>query len=350
MYGLTKEDITKAVVVASLATATAFCLYKGWKIGRRLYEDHKEVEELEEKREAVERIIAETKKATWKQHEPDEYDLAEDETEEPTTIKTISDIDEIIANTDSPEIYIHHPVSNEEMKDYVSASINNDHTENYVEPKKTSDVDYTDITDSSSKLMTVDEMNEKIPGIAMSEEDRKLKYDKDSIEAWNQYVDVSLVGIPKDSETRIVMERLYDHEVILTDGDDTVESNILDMRIDFFGEDSKWVDSELTLGEIIKFFAGKLDYDLGPEYGGTVNWLYNLTSRLGLDSDNTNEEDFMEEFADEIVDHTFSRYDAGRDEQLHGIFGLTESEMTPVDDENGEKFMQEYWDFLNICQ
>lgn len=302
MYGLTKEDITKAVVVASLATATAFCLYKGWKIGRRLYEDHKELEELEEKREAVERIIAETKKATWKQHEPDEYDLAEDETEEPTTIKTTGDIDEVLADIDD------------------------------------------------SKLMTVDEMNEDIPGTAMSEEDRKLKYDKDSIEAWNQYVDVSLVGIPKDSETRIVMERLYDQEVILTDGDDTVESNILDMRIDFFGEDSKWVDSELTLGEIIKFFAGKLDYDLGPEYGGTVNWLYNLTSRLGLDSDNTNEEDFMDEFADEIVNHTFSRYDASRDEQLHGIFGLAESEMTPVDDENGEKFMQEYWDFLNICQ
>ena len=292
MYGLTKKDIMKTVVVASLATATAFCLYKGWKIGRRLYEDHKEAEKLEDKREAVERIIAETKKETLRRQEPEKDDLEENE---PITVETVSDIDDVLADD----------------KKFESG---------------------------------------EIPGTVMSEEDKKLKYDKDSFEAWKQYVDVSLVGIPKESETRIVMERLYDQEVILTDDDDTVESNILDMRIDFFGEDSKWVDSELTLGEIFKFFAGKLDYDLGPEYGGTVNWLYKLTSRLGLDSENTNEEDFMEEFADEIVNHNFSRYEAESDEQLYGIFGLSESEMTPVDDENGEKFMQEYWDFLNICQ
>ena len=299
MYGLTKKDIMKTVVVASLATATAFCLYKGWKIGRRLYEDHKEAEKLEDKREAVERIIAETKKETLRRQEPVADGL---EDNEPITVETISDIDDVLADDERFE----------------SESISSDDGE--------------------------------IPGTVMSEEDKKLKYDKDSFEAWKQYVDVSLVGIPKESETRIVMERLYDQEVILTDSDDTIESIILDMRIDFFGEDSKWVDSELTLGEIFKFFAGKLDYDLGPEYGGTVNWLYKLTSRLGLDSENTNEEDFMEEFADEIVNHNFSRYDADTDEQLYGIFGLSESEMTPVKDGNSDKFMQEYWDFLNICQ
>ena len=292
MYELTKKDIIKTVVVASLATATAFCLYKGWKIGRRIYEDH-QIEKMEdEKWEAVGRIIAETKKETLKRQEPVEGDLEDDE---PTTIKTVSDIDDVLAD--------------------------------------------------DARFESVD-----ISGSDMSEEDMKLKYDKDSYEAWTQYVDVNLVGLPKGSETRIVMERLYDQEVMLTDGDDIVESNILDMRIDFFGEASRWIDSELTIGEILKFFAGKLDYDLGPDYGGVANWLFELTTRLGLDSDNTNEEDFMEEFADEIVNHTFSRYDAGRDEQLNGIFGLTESEMTPVDDENGEKFMQEYWDFLNICQ
>lgn len=288
MYELTKKDIIKTVVVASLATATAFCLYKGWKIGRRLYEERQEAEKEEDKREAVERIIEETKKETLKRQEPDEDDSEDDE---PTTIRTVSDIDDILADDERFE----------------SAT-------------------------------------------TMSEEDMKLKYDKDSFEAWTQYVDVNLVGLPKGSETRIVMERLYDQDVILTDDDDTIESIILDMRIDFFGEDSKWIDSDLTLGEIIKFFASKLDYDLGPDYGGVANWLFELTTRLGLDSDNTDEEDFMEEFADEIVNHNFSRYDAGRDEQLHGIFGLTESEMTPVGDENGDKFMQEYWDFLNICQ
>ena len=299
MYGLTKKDIMKTVVVASLATATAFCLYKGWKIGRRLYED-RQIEKMEDaKWEALGRINSEIKKSTVEQDEPVENNLEDDE---PTTIKTVSDIDDVLAD------------------------------------------------DERFESVGVSDSNGEDPVTTMSEEDMKLKYDKDSFEAWTQYVDVNLVGLPKDSETRIVMERLYDQEVILTDGDDTIESIILDMRIDFFGEDSRWIDSDLTLGEIIKFFAGKLDYDLGPDYGGVANWLFELTTRLGLDSDNTNEEDFMEEFTDEIVNHNFSRYDAGRDEQLHGIFGLTESEMTPVGDENGDKFMQEYWDFLNICQ
>lgn len=314
MYGLTKEDIKKTVVVASLATATAFCLYKGWKVGRRIYEDH-QIEKMEdEKWEAVERIIADTKKETLKRNEPVEEDS---EADDRPTIKTVSDIDEVLADDERFE-----SEGNGSAYDSVV----------------------------SNALNMYKQKDEEVPGTTMSEEDMKLRYDKDSFEAWEQYVDVNLVGIPKGSETRVVMERLYDQEVILTDGDDTVESNILDMRIDFFGEDSKWVDSSVTLGEIVRFFAGKLDYDLGPEYGGIANWLFELTTRLGLDSENTNEEDFLEEFADEILNHSFSRYDAARDEQLHGIFGLTESEMTPVDSENGDRFMQEYWDFLNICQ
>lgn len=291
---LTKQNLIKSVVVASLAAATAFSLYKVWKTGRRMYEERQEAEKLDDKREAITRIKEEVKTTI----EPDDDDLEalEDEDEE-VTVRTVSDIDDALASVDDR---------------------------------------YEGATD-----------DKEVPGMFMTEEDKKLKYDKDSLEAWHQYVDVHLVGMPKDSETRIVMERLYDEGVVMTDSDDTVESNILDARIDFFGPDSKWVDSPMSIGEILDFFAYKLDYDLGPDYGGKINWLYRLVTNLGLDSSNVTESDFMEELGDEIVNHTFSRYISGIDDQAYGIFSLREDQMTEVADDSSDKFMQEYWDYLD---
>lgn len=291
---LTKQNLIKSVVVASLAAATAFSLYKVWQTGRRMYEESQEAEKLEDKREAVTRIKEELKTS---QPEPDEPE------DEEVTLRTTSDIDEVLASID----------------------------------------DVPDVVEEENE----EDVEDDVPDMDMSEEDMKLKYDKDSFDAWKQYVDVHLVGIPKESETRVVLERLYDEEIMLTDSDDTVESNILDTRIDFFGPDSKWVDSSLTLGEILEFFAYKLDYDLGGEYGGKNNWLYRLVNNLGLDSANTNESDFMEELGDEVVSHTFSRYVSSIDDQVYGIFSLREDQMTPVSESDNDKFMQEYWDYLD---
>lgn len=294
---MTKQNLIKSVVVASLAAATAFSLYKVWKTGRRMYEERQEAEKLDEKREAITRIKDEVKTTI----EPDDNDLEplEDEDEE-VTVRTTSDIDDALSSIDVME-----------------------------------------------RMYDVPKDDKEVPGMYMTEEDKKLKYDKDSLDAWKQYVDVHLVGMPKDSETRIVMERLYDEGVVMTDSDDTVESNILDARIDFFGPDSKWVDSPMSIGEILDFFAYKLDYDLGPDYGGKINWLYRLVTNLGLDSSNVNETDFMEELGDEIVNHTFSRYISGIDDQAYGIFSLREDQMTEVSDDSSDKFMQEYWDYLD---
>jgi hypothetical protein len=156
------------------------------------------------------------------------------------------------------------------------------------------------------------------------EEDKELlddlRYEPNSIEAREQFINMELVVLGRDNDTRDVVGMLYDHPFNpISDEDRNLWTRLMDHRIKFFGEQSKWIN-EVTFGDVIMYYGKNAEYNCGEDVRHWVD--YFLTC-----ADINNITLTSEEFAyviDQLNKHIFFNPDL----QSHGLFGLTSFQMT----------------------
>lgn len=171
-----------------------------------------------------------------------------------------------------------------------------------------------------------------------SEVDKTLRYEPDSPEAWAQYKTMLLAGMRQDTEEYEIINALFENCTYYPQsGDEILESNLLDMRIDFFGDKAKRINAPLTVAEVIIFFANKTAYDEGSS---SAMWISTFVANLNISYEMLDDLEAMERLGIDISDRCFTVEKSGT--VLYGIFGLKEQEMYSVN----ENFMRQYWDFL----
>lgn len=287
------KPIIKTVVVASLATATAFFCVK-------LVKEYKKVAKEEAERKAINDA---TVKKTTKDPEPktEEEDTTED-------IAKGSDLDK--------------PFSVNEEDRYSGDEIK---------------VDYNDLDPEDRPETGHDEPDTIKPKKAKKVE--KLRYDPNSKEALEQYHSMLLANFDDHSGTYRLVRRMFDVEVQLgteTDPRATLWSNIQDMRIEFFGHNDV-VDKMPTLGEIFVYLSTKADYDmgLGQEYWCSywlqLNHIFEPISAYDLKSFGKSIEDNNIEEAKDGVTYI-------------GLFHLAIEDM----EDCPEGIIEQYWDFMTV--
>ena len=122
----------------------------------------------------------------------------------------------------------------------------------YTAPITSSDLEVEVDPDDFYPTQDIDEEGEVI-----------LMYDKDSDEAYAQFIDVKLFMLPKMSPVRQMYEILFliPYEPAV-EGDVIRYRDILESRWMFFGEDSRY-SSEISWGELFVYYAEQVDRQVG---------------------------------------------------------------------------------------
>ena len=288
------KPIIKSVVVASLATATAFFCLKVWdeyQVVKKQEEERKEINDA-----TVEKV-ASTKSTT------------EEESHEEETAGSKMD----------------KPFSMDEDVQYKSDDIK---------------TDYSDLDPEDRPSMGHDEPDDVEPVTKIkAKKVERLRYDPNSKEALEQYHSMLLANFDGHGATYRLVRRMFEVPVQLgtdTDPRATLLSNIQDQRIEFFGRDSIYSEDEMpTLGEIFVYLSTKADYDmgLGQEYWCDLWLQYNHIMEpisaydLKLFGKSV-EQDNIEETID--------------GQTFYGIFRLSEESIQDWP----EGIIEQYWDFM----
>lgn len=287
------KPILKSVVAASLATATAFFCLKLW-------DEYKVVKKQEEERKEINAATVEKVAAA----KP-----AKEETTEEEQVGSKMD----------------KPFSMDEDAQYKSDDIK---------------VDYSDLDPEDRPSMAHDEPDDVKPVTKIkAKKVEKLRYNPNSKEALEQYRSMLLANFDDHGGTYRLVRRMFDVKVQLdtdTDPRATLMSNIEDMRIEFFGRDSIYVESDIpTLGEVLVYLSSKADYDMGL---GQEYWC-NYWLQLNHIMEPISAYD-LKMFGKSVEQNNF-------EETVDGItyFGLFRLAIADMQD-CPEGIIEQYWDFM----
>ena len=287
------KPIINSVVVASLATATAFFCLKLWDEYKLVQKQEKERKHINE---ATDQKVEETK--STKKESTDE---------EPAGSK------------------MDKPFSMDEDDQYKSDDIK---------------VDYDELDPEDRPIMGNDEPDDSEPSKPIkAKKVEQLRYDPNSKEALEQYHSMLLANFDNHSATYRLIRRMFEVPVQLgtdTDPRATLLSNIQDKRIEFFGRDSVYSKDEMpTLGEIFIYLSTKADYDMGcgQEYWCEL-WL-NLNNIMEPISSYD-----LKQFGNAVEQNSIEETVDGT--TLYGIFRLSEE----ASEEIPEGIIEQYWDFM----
>lgn len=112
------------------------------------------------------------------------------------------------------------------------------------------------------------------------EEENKLRYEPNSNEALEQFINMELAEWNVQDYTRARMFDLFSFPLITdNEGDLRTISQIADYRADFFGIESKW-NGEVTFADLILHYARHTDYNYGH---GIRHWVEHILEVSGLD-------------------------------------------------------------------
>ena len=255
MRKIPKKTIIKVIAYAGGACAIAFCCYKLYKIVKEVKANEELTliinQELAERR-AAGRIVEEIEVGKASRPDIDEW---EDEIDDDEDAISFEDWD------------------NETQEEYIAR------TSKYYYPDK--------------------------------EELSDLRFDPNSIEAWNQYVDMRLADIRDITDTKDLMRRLFTHEFRPeNDGDRLLFHHIHGKRSEFFGRNSKWNDGG-TWAEVILHFAELTDFDID---GGVEYWVIRFLENLELSV--LDKESRIDEVLEDLELHEFET------SKGHGLFAL----------------------------
>ena len=284
------KTLIKTVVFAGCAGATAFCVYKAWKIAKEYWAS----EEAKDRLEDAVRLSKELK------------DKPIDHTEDPV------------------EPLREAPVASEgHSKAVSSVSMRmTDFEERLAAQENVNDEEETE-DDPQAVHIIEDSNNEE--GV------EELRFPPESDEAYFQYVDMKLADI-RDENTRRVLKLMYDEPYIPVEDDAAILANCLDDREAFFGPDNaRTKDDDLTVGDLIMYLATCLDTDLD---GGVEYWVGEMLRNLGI-----KDPSYSPDITEDLINNEFTV--ESDHEVFYGIFQLRRSEMESV----GEGIQQQFWDF-----
>lgn len=284
------KTLIKTVVFAGCAGATAFCVYKAWKIAKEYWAS----EEAKDRLEDAVRLSKELK------------DKPIDYTEDP--VEPLREAPVASERHSKAATSVSMRMTDFEERLAAQENLNNDE----------------EIEDDPQAAHIIEDTNNE-------EEVEELRFPPDSAEAYEQYVDMKMADI-RDTNTRMILQRMYDEDYLASEEDDAIRANCIDDREAFFGPDNaRTQDDDLTAGDLIMYLATCLDTDLD---GGIEYWIDEMLRNLGIDDPGYDADIVRRLTKNEFVvesDH----------ETFYGIFQLRRSEMESV----GEGIQQQFWDF-----
>lgn len=172
-------------------------------------------------------------------------------------------------------------------------------------------------TDSSTPIHEYDfydDVDYNLPlAKTITEEDKVLRFDPNSVQARDQFIKMELAEfLPGDREYQI-MKKAFDFQFEPQNkGDGILFSQLADYRLEFFGEDSRWVEN-VTVADIICHYARLTDYNVG---GGIAKWITHFIHHLEFNE--LNHESVWLEAIERLMDHRFINARTN----TYSIFGL----------------------------
>lgn len=148
----------------------------------------------------------------------------------------------------------------------------------------------------------------------------ELRFPPNSEEALHQYKEMSLAEFDAMGPAKRALYMLFKVPYYPNNSQDgLVVSHIKESRLDFFSEDSVYVNEQVTIAELILYFAKMADYDMdkGIEYWSN-QFLFNLDIVPGIDQNTLNN------IIGALVSHTYIG------EMGYGLFGLDDEEYKKV--------------------
>lgn len=122
------------------------------------------------------------------------------------------------------------------------------------------------------------ELDEEVFDEEIDEDVEQLRYEPNSPEALQQYINMRLAEFDSTSEFRSTMVRLFEVPFVPTNDDDhNLIGNIQDRKEEFFGDSDHIYNT--TIGDLLEFWAFQTDFDIN---GGIEIHLQGYLSQLGL--------------------------------------------------------------------
>ena len=291
---ITKQQTLKLVVVALSASAIAFLSFKAYKKYKELNEGVISGEQLETEMD-VARLLKQQA----------DRDAA---------------IEEEVQNlVYPPKLYVDAYEAEQELKPTLS------------DERQTEDEEF--LFADEEEEMEYEVLQDPEEGVV------ELRFPPNSEEALHQYKEMSLAEFDAMGPAKRALYMLFKvpyHPNNSQDG--LVVNHIKESRLDFFSEDSVYVNEQVTIAELILYFAKMADYDMdkGIEYWSN-QFLFNLDIVPGIDQNTLNN------IIGALVSHTYIG------EMGYGLFGLDDEEYKKVLNFNqlgGVTFLKQYNVFL----
>lgn len=152
----------------------------------------------------------------------------------------------------------------------------------------------------------------------MTEEDKKLRYDPNSIDAIKQYMRMELAEWSPADKTYQTLSILFDFRFEPTnDGDNDLKNNISDYRASFFGPNSKW-NGIITFADVILHYARLTNFNCDESVRYWVEYFLEY-NELHYSMSN----DDIHDVINTLNNHIYFNEDT----ETFGLFGLTNRSM-----------------------
>lgn len=152
----------------------------------------------------------------------------------------------------------------------------------------------------------------------MTEEDKELRYDPNSIDARNQYMKMELAEWVPLEDTYQTMLKLFDFPFEpQNDGDADLFTKLIDYRVQFFGFNSRWV-KKVSFADVILHFARSAVFNQGEDMRYWVDYFFDFNE---FGEEMTSRE--MDDLLSALNNHVYFN----ERKQTFGLFGLTQHYM-----------------------
>lgn len=177
-------------------------------------------------------------------------------------------------------------------------------------------------------------------------EDKTLRHHPNSIEAKHQFIRMELADWEPNHDVYRFLIQLFEFPFIpKNDGDESLRTQIIDYKVQFFGWNSKW-NREVSYADVIFYYARRAEYDCNES---VQYWVEYFLDWLEWDWDTTSAA--IDSLLVRLNDHTYFNERT----QTFGLFGLTREYMDNAyrianqNIDNSVTYEIEYNEFLKSC-
>lgn len=166
-------------------------------------------------------------------------------------------------------------------------------------------------------------------------EENELRHHPDSEAALNQYIEMRLSDLPRNSNARNMLAIFFEYTdlTVSTEEDERVIQHIIEERMDFFGPNSVWIKPwSISFAEVVLHFGEMLSMDLDRTVLSQLDML--LCNVLATYSNSGNSEE-LSEIVTDVMNHTHS---------FGGWFGIFKLLDIPEVRRNTH-FYDQYWKY-----